>query len=328
MAHDTGDADIGDVHYEVPVDAAGNKTNALGRWLDNLGRGALGGEGVGGQPTDILGVLPQAPTRGVNGDISIEDLNRMREAMSGAEQAPPFIGGEGFDLTGDDTGFIPPTEISPTRADPGGTVGQRTDPLAQVDPLEAFGGLGPDGRTTFPPEGQPATGAAVPAGAAPPAPVPPVPNPYNRTGPGDILSGVGLNTEVDRPYEGNPRLAGAAAVAAPAAGMFALNPATAATVLGQGVRTGAANVAGGIRQAPSFIQMIKNWLGLPGRQAMGQTTRAVKKAAGKKARGKVKQVSKTKATKRTTKGKAEAARQRKAAEKRAKAAAGTRLGGG
>jgi len=37
-----------------------NKTNPLGRYLDNLLRSGAGGAVVGGQPTEILGTLPQA----------------------------------------------------------------------------------------------------------------------------------------------------------------------------------------------------------------------------------------------------------------------------
>jgi len=46
---------------EVPLDRAGNKINPLGRSVDNALRNLFGGEGVGGDPTPILGVLPQAP---------------------------------------------------------------------------------------------------------------------------------------------------------------------------------------------------------------------------------------------------------------------------
>jgi|TARA_R110000823_G_C15738154_1_gene480496 hypothetical protein len=46
---------------EVPLDRAGNKINPLGRSVDNALRNLFGGEGVGGDPTPILGILPQAP---------------------------------------------------------------------------------------------------------------------------------------------------------------------------------------------------------------------------------------------------------------------------
>jgi hypothetical protein len=112
MAHDTGDADIGDVHYEVPsegIQEGGrdlrSKTDPSGRYFDNLLRDLLGGEPVGGDPTPNLGILPQAPTRGVNGDVSISDLNRMLEATPGAVGADPSIGGE-LDLTGGDVAPI------------------------------------------------------------------------------------------------------------------------------------------------------------------------------------------------------------------------------
>ena len=90
---------------DVPLDEQGNKTNPLGRDIDNFLRNLLGGEGVGGDPTDVLGVLPQAPTRGVNGDVSINDLNRMLAATPGAVGADPSISGE-LDLTGGDVAPI------------------------------------------------------------------------------------------------------------------------------------------------------------------------------------------------------------------------------
>jgi hypothetical protein len=89
MAHDTGDADIGDVHYEVPLEGRQiggrdlrSKTDPLGRDIDNFLRNLFGGEEVGRQPTPNLGVLPQAPTRGVNGDVRINDVNRIRAALN------------------------------------------------------------------------------------------------------------------------------------------------------------------------------------------------------------------------------------------------------
>ena len=212
----------------IPVDEQGNKINPLGRDIDNFLRNLLGGEDVGGKPTPNLGVLPQAPTQQTG-------IGRVPQPATGAPIFPPGLD-EGPSSTFDDSAnpftpaVNPPAAIDPSIADPGGTVGQQVPP-STADPLEPFGGLGPDGRTQFPPgsEGGP---------VIPPTTPPPVSNPFNRTGPGDILSGVGLNTEVDRPYGGNPRTAGATAVAAPAAAMFAMNPITAATVLNQGVRTG------------------------------------------------------------------------------------------
>jgi hypothetical protein len=48
----------------VPMDAQGNKTNEMGRGIDNFLRNLLGGEGVGGNPTPGMGILPQAPALG------------------------------------------------------------------------------------------------------------------------------------------------------------------------------------------------------------------------------------------------------------------------
>ena len=48
----------------IPVDEAGYKTDPLGRGIDNFLRNLLGGEGVGGQPTEMLGIMPQAPALG------------------------------------------------------------------------------------------------------------------------------------------------------------------------------------------------------------------------------------------------------------------------
>ena len=73
MAQTYGDLDpnaMPDMYHEevpstlstqVPLDIQGNKINPLGRGIDNALRSALGGEGVGGDPTPILGVLPQVP---------------------------------------------------------------------------------------------------------------------------------------------------------------------------------------------------------------------------------------------------------------------------
>jgi hypothetical protein len=47
----------------IPVDTQGNKTDPLGRDIDNFLRNLLGGEGEGGNETS-MGVLPQAPTLG------------------------------------------------------------------------------------------------------------------------------------------------------------------------------------------------------------------------------------------------------------------------
>jgi hypothetical protein len=44
----------------VPMDAQGNKTNEMGRGIDNFLRNLLGGEGVGGNPTPGMGILPQS----------------------------------------------------------------------------------------------------------------------------------------------------------------------------------------------------------------------------------------------------------------------------
>ena len=44
----------------VPMDAQGNKTNEMGRNIDNFLRNLLGGEGVGGSPTPGMGILPQS----------------------------------------------------------------------------------------------------------------------------------------------------------------------------------------------------------------------------------------------------------------------------
>ena len=135
MAHDTGDADINGEHYDqgIPYGVPGKIPQkpegyeGIDNWLRNL----LGGDPLtqaeGGKPTDILGILPQSPTRGVNGDVRVSDVNRMLAATPGAVDADPFIGGEGFDLTGEDTGFIPPTEISPTSVGPM-DVGEEFDP--------------------------------------------------------------------------------------------------------------------------------------------------------------------------------------------------------
>ena len=48
----------------VPMDAQGNKTNEMGRGIDNFLRNLMGGEGVGGSPTSNLGILPQASPMG------------------------------------------------------------------------------------------------------------------------------------------------------------------------------------------------------------------------------------------------------------------------
>ena len=44
----------------IPVDAQGNKTNEMGRGIDDFLRNLLGGEGVGGNPTPGMGILPQS----------------------------------------------------------------------------------------------------------------------------------------------------------------------------------------------------------------------------------------------------------------------------
>jgi hypothetical protein len=44
----------------VPMDAQGNKTNEMGRGIDDFLRNLLGGEGVGGNPTPGMGILPQS----------------------------------------------------------------------------------------------------------------------------------------------------------------------------------------------------------------------------------------------------------------------------
>ena len=140
MAHDTGDADIGDEHYEVPLEGIQkggrdlrSKTDPSRRYFDNLLRDLLGGEGVGGQPTPNLGVLPQAPTRGVNGDVSISDLNRMLAATPGAVGADPSIGGE-LDLTGGDVAPIDVQESIPGRA----PVPEATGSVGPMDVGEEF----------------------------------------------------------------------------------------------------------------------------------------------------------------------------------------------
>ena len=114
MAHDTGDADIGDEHYEVPsegIQAGGrdlrSKTDPLGRDIDNFLRNLFGGEGVGGQPTPNLGIMPQAPALG--------------SAASG----------------------IPTGINAAVRADPGGTVGQQV-PAAPIPDIPSSFGQGVD----------------------------------------------------------------------------------------------------------------------------------------------------------------------------------------
>jgi hypothetical protein len=75
MAHDTGDADIGDVHYDqgIPYGDPQGRTpqkpeGSVGVDIDNWLRSLFGGDprtqAEGGKPTDVLGVLPQSPTLG------------------------------------------------------------------------------------------------------------------------------------------------------------------------------------------------------------------------------------------------------------------------
>jgi hypothetical protein len=170
---------------DVPLDEQGNKTNPLGRDIDNFLRNLLGGEGVGGQPTPNLGVLPQAPTQQIG-------MNRVPQPPTGAPIFPQTLdsgvrGGAGdyddfggLELFGPGGGLEQTAEIDPARGDPGGTVGQQVPPVAIPD--NPFPGA---------PQ-QPATPAA------PPAPASPGLNDL-LIGPGDALSGVmGLRPEGER----------------------------------------------------------------------------------------------------------------------------------
>jgi hypothetical protein len=233
MAHVPGDTGNGE-HYEVPVDAAGNKTNALGRWLDNLGRSALGGEGVGGQPTEMLGIMPQAPALG----------SPASGVPLGIQQGP---GGDPFT----ELDNLPTPVIDPTVADPGGTVGQQVPP-STADPLEPFGGLGPDGRTQFPPGSE---GGVVPTPTPPVSPTSPGLNDL-LIGPGDALSGVmDLRPEGERlQTPGEMSLVkqillalGLTGAPLAATGFAAAGPLTAAT--GQAVRGGAQAIGRGASAA-------------------------------------------------------------------------------
>jgi len=101
----------------LPVDAQGFKTNQFGNTID---------QGLSQFISSIFGTEAQVP-----------------EPLDVQQTVPPPIG-------------LPPQLAKgiqagpdPSRDDPGGTVGQQVEPVA--GPLEAFGGLGPDGRTQFPP---------------------------------------------------------------------------------------------------------------------------------------------------------------------------------
>jgi hypothetical protein len=67
MAHDTGDADIGDEHYDQGIpygDPKGRTPQNIDPTIDNWLRSLFGGDprtqAEGGKPTDVLGVLPQS----------------------------------------------------------------------------------------------------------------------------------------------------------------------------------------------------------------------------------------------------------------------------
>jgi hypothetical protein len=93
MAHDTGDADIGDVHYDqgIPYGDPQGRTpqkpegyEGIDNWLRNL----LGGDPLtqaeGGKPTNILGVLPQSPTQQIG-------MNRVPQPPTGAPIFPQTL---------------------------------------------------------------------------------------------------------------------------------------------------------------------------------------------------------------------------------------------
>ena len=123
---------------DVPLDEQGNKTNPLGRDIDNFLRNLFGGEGVGGQPTPNLGIMPQAPALG--------------SAASG----------------------IPTGINAAVRADPGGTVGQQV-PAAPIPDIPSSFGQGVDllGEEEIDPN---AGGAGVPLPPVPQQPSIPPPN--------------------------------------------------------------------------------------------------------------------------------------------------------
>ena len=101
----------------IPTDRFGFKTNKLGRGIDDFLASLIGG--------------PQSPQGPDN-----------PEADPVGPISPP-IGLPPQPMRGIQAGY------DPSRDDPGGTVGQQVEPV--TDPLEAFGGGGPDFRTQFPP---------------------------------------------------------------------------------------------------------------------------------------------------------------------------------
>ena len=320
MAHFPGEADNGE-HYEVPVDAAGNKTNALGRGIDNFLRNLLGGEGVGGQPTEMLGIMPQAPALGspVTGQLRGIQVgpNTLDSGVRGGAGDYDDFGG--LELFGPGGGLEQTAEIDPARGDPGGTIGQQVGP--GFDPLEAFGGLGPDGRTQFPPGSE---GGVVPTPTPPVSPTFPGLNDL-LIGPGDALSGVmGLRPEGERlqtPGEMSlwkQILFALGLTGAPLAATGAANLAPLVAGVGQGVR-GAGSAA--VRGAQATGRGARTAAKKVGETRAKVNPRAAARRAGR-------------AADRTAKGNIEAGQSKRLAgelarrEARKKAAANTDLGPG